>query len=95
MCHVNAQNFSQWSIAQRIPHDLTDIDNLAAVMGPEVYEILEIQPRMPKDKKLKNIANGWLDLSDQQKKELEERFLNMVADNKKGPQLASQPAPQP
>lgn len=78
---VAPTSMSMWLHAVRPPVG-DNIDLLATKLGPEVYEILDVPPRMPKDKSLSFIAKNWHKLNDAQRAELRERVENLTFDDK-------------
>jgi hypothetical protein len=74
---VEQTSYSNWVNAVRPPSG-ENADILATKLGWEVYEILEIPPRLPADKWMRIIAPRWHRLSDQKKRQLAEMVENEV-----------------
>lgn len=68
---VSAASLSQWMSGTRKPTG-ANVHKLGDKLGPEVYELLELPPMMPRDPGIMLIAKLWHKLnSDQQQKILD------------------------
>ncbi len=62
-------SLSMYMSDSRLPEE-ENIDKLAAKLGPQIYDILGKPRRMPDDPRLRQIANSWHLLTDEQREEL-------------------------
>jgi len=76
---VPPASYSQWSSGQRAPTGV-NLDKLAAKLGPEVYDILKVPPRLPDNFWLRHIAYVWHELTDEQ----QERFAKTIEQTARG-----------
>lgn len=53
------------------------VEKLADKLGPAVYDKLDLPRKLPRDKMLLYIVDGWGDFSEQERRELLERARNM------------------
>ncbi len=75
-------SMSAWINEIRLPTG-DNIDAIATRLGPEIYEILGVPPRMPKDKLLNFIAAKWHKLDEAKRKQLAELVDNWTFENQK------------
>ena len=77
MLNISPMGFSTYKNGERMPTG-ENLDNLAARLGVIVYDIVGVPRRMPKDKGLRELADIWTQISDQERRELLERAKNYV-----------------
>lgn len=79
---VQPTNFSGWINMDRLPQG-ENADKLATKLGLEIYDILGLPPRIPKDKKLLEIFKRWGRLNTQQQAQIAEEVQNLADKNGK------------
>jgi len=72
---VPQASLSQYMNGTRIP-SVENAEKLADYFGPEVYEILEMPPKMPNDPLLKRVVYAWMKLQP----DMQKRIVNKVED---------------
>ncbi len=77
---VPPTSLSTWMSGQRLPLG-NNVDSIAGKLGPEIYNILDVPPRIPKDKQLLKIATNWHKLTDNQQAQLCEWVENLTFEN--------------
>ncbi len=79
---VPPTSVSAWINEIRLPSG-DSIDAIATRLGPEIYDILGVPARMPKDKLLNLIASRWHKLDDAKRKQLAEMVDNWTFEDQK------------
>lgn len=68
-CNVPQANMSNYLNDIREP-DLENADKIAAKLGPQIYDILGMSRRVPKDQKLWDVIDLWYKLTPEQQERL-------------------------
>lgn len=77
---VTQTSFSNWINATR-PPDRDNLDLVATALGPEVYRMFGVPPRIPKDPTAYIMFSNLHKLTKAQRREIAERVVNMAEEN--------------
>lgn len=80
---VNESSYSAW-IGRVRPPTLDNVDKIATKLGPKIYDIMGIPPRMPNSPLLRSMAARWHKLPADKQAQVKETFDNLLAENEKG-----------
>ena len=78
---VPSTSLSNWMNEIRVPSG-DNVDSIATRLGTRIYYILDIPPRMPRNKGLFVIAENWHKLTDQQQRRFVEDIKNLTFTDK-------------
>ena len=77
---VPTTSYSQWINKLRLPVG-NNIHKLAEVIGPEIYDALEVPRHMPDDPDLAWIASVWHHLTEEQQKDIVAMARNLARES--------------